>query len=279
MTPDMKEVSVHPTGPRPDVANYVDRFLTQENATLPRILIRSAECALISEVELPRPMLDIGCGDGTFAQTLFDEPIDVGVDNSRPQMIRAQQLHGYRNLVEASGYALPLLDGSFGSVFSNSTLEHIPRTWEVIKEAARVLRPGGVCVITVPSEHFSRYLAGSQVLRKVGFAAGARGYERFFNRVCRHQHIEPAETWLGWLRDAGLKIDDWRYYYSRRDTVMLELAHYLTAPSVVTRAAFGRWVLWPGKAKYLPYRQALTPFSSPGPTAEGAFIFIRASKP
>ncbi len=275
----MEDVPVHPTSPRLGVSDYVDRFLAQENTTLPRILIRSAECALISEVEFPRPLLDIGCGDGTFAQTLFDEPIDVGVDNSRPQMIRAKPLRGYHNMVEASGYSLPLRDSSFGSVFSNSTLEHIPRTWEVIKEAGRVLRPGGVFVITVPSEHFSPYLAGSQIFRKIRFAAGARWYERFFNRVCRHQHIEPPETWLGWIRDAGLQIDEWRYYYSRRDTVVLELAHYLTAPSVVTRAALGRWVLWPGKAKYLPYRQALTPFSSPGPAAEGAFIFIRASKP
>ncbi len=279
MAPEMKDASVPPTGSRPGVKDYVDRFLTQENATLPRILIRSAECALISEVALPRPILDIGCGDGTFAQTLFDERIDVGVDNSRPQMIRARQLHGYRNLVEASGYALPLRDGSFGSVFSNSTLEHIPRTWEVIKEAARVLRPGGVFVITVPSQHFSRYLAGSQILRKVRLAAAARAYERFFNRISRHVHIEPPETWFAWLADAGLIVDDWRYYYSRRDMAAFELAHYLTAPSVATRTVLGRWVLWPGKARYFPFGRILAPFSSPGSADEGAFIFIRASKP
>src|SRR5207249_982582 len=146
---------------------------------------------------------------------------------------RSLRLRAYGSLVEASGHRLPFRDDSFGSVLSNSTLEHIPRTWDVIKEAARVLRPGGFFVLTVPSQYFSRYLAGSQALRKLGFHGGARGYERFFNRISRHLHIEPPDTWFGWLRDAGLHIADWRYYYSRRDTMVFELAHYISAPSVL----------------------------------------------
>jgi hypothetical protein len=81
------------------------------------------------------------------------------------------------------------------------------------------------------------------------------------------------------MSEAGLHIDETRYYYSRRDTVALEISHYMTAPSVVTRAALGRGVLWPGKSRFLPYRQAITPFSSPGPSDEGGFIFLRATKP
>jgi SAM-dependent methyltransferase len=264
---------------RPGVAGYVARFLRQENATLPRIMVRSAECALISRVQLARPILDIGSGDGTFAQALFDAPVDVGLDNSRPQMLRSQRLSVYRDLTQTSAEELPFRDGVFASVFSNSTLEHIPHPWLVLKEASRVLRPGGVCVITVPSQHFPRYLAGSQAMRTLRLEGGARAYERFFNRISRHLHIEPPEKWMDWVRDAGMQIEDWRYYYSRRDTMLFELAHYVSVPSMLTRAALGRWVLWPGKANYLPYRQVLAPFSSPGPSDEGAYIFIRASKP
>lgn len=260
------------------VAEYVARFLKEENATLPRILVRSAECALIAGIELPRPILDIGCGDGTFAAAAFDERIDVGLDNSRPQMIRARKLHRYDSIVEASGYGMPFRDASFGSVFSNSTLEHIPRTREVIAEASRVLRPGGVLVVTVPSQHFPRYLAVTRLMRNLRFEAGAQAYERFFNRISRHVHIQPPETWIGWLADAGLAVDSWRYYYSRRDTVAFEITHYLTAPSVVTRGLLGRWVLWPGKAKYLPFAGVLARFSSPGPADEGAYILLRAHK-
>ncbi|MGB9594521.1 MAG: hypothetical protein ACPL7R_10345, partial [Anaerolineae bacterium] len=35
-----------------------------------RALIRAVECRLLAEVEMPEPVLDIGCGDGIFAQIL-----------------------------------------------------------------------------------------------------------------------------------------------------------------------------------------------------------------
>jgi SAM-dependent methyltransferase len=45
-------------------------------------------------------------------------------------------------------------DGRYDAVVSHQVLEHVPRPWEALGEFHRVLRPGGVLVISVP--HLSR---------------------------------------------------------------------------------------------------------------------------
>jgi SAM-dependent methyltransferase len=55
-------------------------------------------------------------------------------------------------LLEADGRSLPFGDGEFTKVYSISVLEHIPGMGdsECVREIARVLKPGGVLVATVP---------------------------------------------------------------------------------------------------------------------------------
>jgi SAM-dependent methyltransferase len=194
-------------------------------------------------------------------------------------MVRALDMHAYRNLAVSSGDRLPFRDGAFASVISNSTLEHIPVAPDVIKEMARVTRSGGTCVITVPSELFPEYLFGSTLLSGVRLKRGADVYARFMNRISRHVHIEPPSTWRQWLDDAGFDVEYQRYYFSHRDTMLLDVSHYVSIPSMLTRALLGRWVLWPGKAKFLPYKQVLSPFSTPGDDeSKGAYVFFRCRR-
>jgi hypothetical protein len=162
---------------------------------------------------------------------------------------------------------------------SNSTLEHIPDAPLVIREMARVTRSGGTAIITVPSEYFPQYLLGTTIFSRIGLRKGADVYSKFMNRVSRHIHIEPPATWQRWLEDAGFAVEHYRYYFSHRDTMLLDVSHYVSIPSMLTRALLGRWVLWPGKARFLPYKQALSPFSTPGTDeAHGAYVFFRCRK-
>ena len=257
---------------------YIQRMLP--DATLPRLLIRGAECMLLSKVEFPRPMLDIGSGDGSFAAALFGEPIDVGLDPWREQMKYSRSLNVYNHLVQAAGNPMPFADGTFGSILSNSTLEHTQDPSDIIKEMHRVAKPGATCVITVPSEYFPKFLLGSTLLRSVRLAGPARLYEDFLNRISRHVHIEPPAVWRGWLEGAGFEVAEWRYYFRPRDTMLLDLSHYLSAPSMLTHAVLKRWVLFPGKERLLPFAQALAPFATPGDDeTRGAYIFFRCVKP
>lgn len=60
-----------------------DDLLWQQLKTLPafRALLRAVEARFYSYVDLPEPLLDIGCGDGNFAQlALPGRRITAGID-------------------------------------------------------------------------------------------------------------------------------------------------------------------------------------------------------
>ena len=256
---------------------YVDKFL--DDVTLPRIIVRAAECVLLSQIEMPRPILDVGCGDGTFAAALFDEPVEFGTDPWEEQLRHAKELGVYKALAVAPGDDMPFADGAFATVLSNSTLEHTQEPWAILKEMARVTRQGGTCLITVPSEYFPRYLLGYSLFQKAHLSKVAGYYGDFMNRISRHVHIRPKADWQRWLEDAGFHVVMSRYYFSRRNTMASDFSHYISIPSLVTKKLLGRWVLWPEKKRYLPFKQVLSRFAEPGDNEdEGAYILFHCVK-
>ena len=52
--------------------------------------------------------------------------------------------------VHGSADALPFEDGSFDTVLCTQVIEHVRTPNAVIAECARVLRPGGVLIVTAP---------------------------------------------------------------------------------------------------------------------------------
>ncbi len=97
---------------------------------------------------LPRPWLEIGVGTGRFAAALH---IEVGVDPA----LGALRLARHRRIavVAARGEALPFRTGSFGAAFILLTLCFVEDQSAVLREAARVVRPGGGIVLGfVPAE-------------------------------------------------------------------------------------------------------------------------------
>jgi ubiquinone/menaquinone biosynthesis C-methylase UbiE len=98
--------------------------------------------------ELPRPWLEIGVGTGRFAAALG---IEVGVDPARGALELARQRHVA--VVAARGEALPFRTGAFGAAFILVTLCFVADSLAVLREAARVVRPGGGIVLgLVPAE-------------------------------------------------------------------------------------------------------------------------------
>ena len=104
-------------------------------------------------------LLDVGCGNGSFLDAMRRQTgCDVrGLDLSPAAVEQAKRLYGL-DIFPGTITQAPLTDASFDVVTAWWYLEHVPDPRESIKEMARLLKPGGLCVIGVPNcdSYFAR---------------------------------------------------------------------------------------------------------------------------
>ncbi|HSH04237.1 MAG TPA: class I SAM-dependent methyltransferase [Anaerolineae bacterium] len=118
-------------------------------------------------------VIDVAAGTGRLSRGLLAEPDFqgrvMGVDISRRMLIEGRgQLVGYGGrvgLVQGTAVALPVGGGRVEAVCCLEALEFLPDIEEAIREMKRVLRPGGLLVLTrrrgwegksFPGRHFER---------------------------------------------------------------------------------------------------------------------------
>jgi ubiquinone/menaquinone biosynthesis C-methylase UbiE len=98
-------------------------------------------------------ILDLGCGNGRMLEFLKGKNVDyIGVDNSEKLINIARDKHPSINFQVADALNLTFPDNSFDKIISIAVLHHIPSDdfrEKFIKEAKRVLKPGGLLIITV----------------------------------------------------------------------------------------------------------------------------------
>ena len=100
---------------------------------------------LVSRVPPLLQVLDVATGTGAVARLLLDRGCVVtGLDQS-PEMLRvAREGLGARAVfVEGRAEELPFPDGSFDALTFTYLLRYVEQPGEVLREVARVVRPGG----------------------------------------------------------------------------------------------------------------------------------------
>ena len=113
---------------------------------------------VLSQLHLHGRWLDAGCGSGYFARMLAEGGATVhGVDGASEMVEAAQAVAQGHSVVERLVFQridtvenLPFDDASFDGVISLSVLEYVPDPERALAEMARVLRPGGQMVISIP---------------------------------------------------------------------------------------------------------------------------------
>jgi SAM-dependent methyltransferase len=110
---------------------------------------------LAASVVRGKEVLDIACGEGYGSALLAASAARVtGVDISPEAVAHARAKYRAGNLEfrEGSCAAMPLPDASVDVVVSSETIEHHDQHEAMLREVRRVLRPGGVLVISSPDK-------------------------------------------------------------------------------------------------------------------------------
>lgn len=101
----------------------------------------------IMALEMPRlkgRLLDVGCGRRPYAELAIGVQEYVGLD-------MPTTMHGTNRVdVLGSAVSLPFDNCVFDSLVCTEVLEHVPEPALALQEFVRVMRPGGVMVLTVP---------------------------------------------------------------------------------------------------------------------------------
>jgi len=131
-----------------NLAEYYDDYwrLHGDNFDMSRLQI------IAERVHKGDDVLEVDCGPGVLASLLVARGATVqGTDLSQVAVQRAIEKGIPCQRVDLDCEPLPFADNSFGTVISNSAIEHRFFSEKSLAECIRVLKPGGTFIICLPN--------------------------------------------------------------------------------------------------------------------------------
>jgi len=157
-------------------------------------------------------IVDVGCGDGSathLVSNLNAGNTVIGVDWSATALARARA----RGLLVVQGgvdtCGLPLPDGCADVVIMSELIEHLVDTDAAVDEVRRVLRPGGVLLLSTPNlaVWFNRGLVGLGI-QPVFSEVSMRGiYGRPGHEVVGHLRLFTRRALVEFLAARGFRCE------------------------------------------------------------------------
>jgi SAM-dependent methyltransferase len=196
-----------------------------------------------------RDAVELGCGGGQFGVGLAERGAEVvGVDLSAAQLAHARRLAADRGVdvsfVRGDVTATGLAAGAFDLAVSAMVLQWLPDVAPFAREAARLLRPGGVLAVSLPHPAYevldpetgalarSYFDDAPRVEREAGIDAEMRVYAHRVADV--HGALRAAGFRVDRLLEPGsADPDDYDRLWNYRPELMARLPPTLVVRAVV----------------------------------------------
>jgi 2-polyprenyl-3-methyl-5-hydroxy-6-metoxy-1,4-benzoquinol methylase len=143
-------------------------------------------------------VLDVGCGEGQFASALARAGAEVlALDAAAEAVRRARKREPSLDVRVVDREAgLPLADVSFDVVWAGETIEHVVDTAAWLSELRRVLRSGGVLLLSTPDHG---------PLARLRLGLSRRAFETRFDSRSDHLRFYTSRALYDLLADFRFK--------------------------------------------------------------------------
>lgn len=174
--------------------------------------------AVVHHVPAGGTVLDLGCGTGELARTAAAAGMRVVACDISRAMLRHAAAGDAKGLVEwirlePAWRTLPFVSTAFDAIIAASVLEYVDKPRELMHECARVLRPGGVMLCTVPNlTHPVRLLEWPATMVVRGprvrtLCSRSRRLDAYLTYLTISRHRHSVQWWRTTAAHAGLLID------------------------------------------------------------------------
>jgi SAM-dependent methyltransferase len=101
-----------------------------------------------------KKVLDIACGEGYGCEIIKNGGAKEvwGADNDSETIERARQKYSGIDFIASEATKTPFADDFFDAVISFETWHHLDEYGKFIPEISRILKPGGLLILSVPNE-------------------------------------------------------------------------------------------------------------------------------
>jgi ubiquinone/menaquinone biosynthesis C-methylase UbiE len=121
-------------------------------------------------------LLDVGCGTGHHLAQLRHRGFDVaGLDGSEEMLAVARANNPGVTIKQGDVETLPFPSGGFDVVICVEVLRYLPGLAGCLREMARVLKPGGLCLATATP---ALNLNGFWLINRLASRFGTRGFSK-----------------------------------------------------------------------------------------------------
>ena len=136
---------------------YTTEIASEEIASDNPIHQRLFKAYVVARDYVRGDVLEVGCGEGRGVSTLMEKASTfTAVDKIKPVIDELQEKFPTGRFISMNIPPLSgLKDNTYDSIFTFQVIEHIQDDFLFLKEIHRVLKPGGVALVTTPNRKMS----------------------------------------------------------------------------------------------------------------------------